>query len=543
MQKLRLFLLAGLLLGTTFFTQAQSQTLLDSDSLKEAPKDWWHSDPEATNLPGINTDKAYDFLKGRTSNKVLVAVIDSGIDIEHEDLRDVIWINSDEVAGNGIDDDGNGYVDDVHGWNFLGGENGKSVERDTYELTREYLRLQEKYQGMATAAKEADEEWAYYQKIEREYESTVRKMQTQYAGFKGFYDQYKKAERLLLAYLDLKNLNKKDLSTWDSPDPKITRARDILMTAFDNGLDSEQMDEGIDYFTTALEYGYNLDFNPRTVIGDDITDPYERIYGNNDVAGEFSFHGTHVAGIIAASRGNKKGIDGVADNVEIMVLRAVPNGDERDKDVANAIIYAVDNGAQIVNMSFGKRFSPHKEAVDKAIKYAESKGVLLIHAAGNSSHDTEKIEHFPTPKLAPQVRASNWLEVGAVSWKGEEVLVATFSNYGKTTVDVFAPGVDIFSTAPEQAYKNASGTSMAAPVTTGVAALIMSYYPTLSATEVRDILLKSSTGYQNQKVKVPGKEETTKFGQLSQTGGVINAYEAVKLAQKARPSSKKLKRD
>ena len=470
-------------------------------------------------------------------------MIDSGIDIEHEDLRDMIWTNSDEIAGNGIDDDGNGYIDDVHGWNFLGGKDGASVEHDTYEITREYIRLNEKYKGMATAQKQADPEWAYFEKIEREFDSTVRKMQTQFAGFKGFYDQYKKAERLLLAYLEIEELSKADLNTWDSPDNKITRARDILMTAFDNGLDSEQMDEGIEYFTTALEYGYNLDFDPREVIGDNIEDPYERNYGNNDVAGEFSFHGTHVAGIIAAGRGNKLGIDGVADNVEIMALRAVPNGDERDKDVANAIMYAVDNGAQIINMSFGKRFSPDKEAVDKAIKYAESKGVLLIHAAGNSSHNTEEVEHFPTPKISPQLRASNWLEVGAVSWKGEEDLVASFSNYGKTTVDVFAPGVDIFSTAPEQKYKNASGTSMAAPVTTGVAALILSYFPSLSASEVKEILLKSSTGYQSQKVKVPGKEEITKFGQLSQTGGVINAYEAVKLAQKARPRSKKLIKD
>ncbi|MDH3709716.1 MAG: S8 family peptidase [Cyclobacteriaceae bacterium] len=537
-------LLIGLLTTYQVFSYDQTTLTLDSDSLKEAPNNWWHLDPSHHQVPGINTQQAYEFLKGRSSQTVLVAVIDSGIDIDHEDLKDVIWTNHKEVAGNGKDDDGNGYVDDVHGWNFIGGEDGENVEFDTYEITREYLRLQSKYQVLSESQQQADSEWIYYNKIEKEYHNTVKKMERQFAGFKGFYDQYKKAERLLQAYVDQEELSKKDLISWDSPDDKITQARSIMLTAFDNGLDSEKMEEGFEYFTTALEYGYNLDFDPRNVIGDNTNDPYEKYYGNNDVKGEFSFHGTHVAGIIAAGRSNNLGIDGIADNVEVMVLRAVPNGDERDKDVANAIRYAVDNGAQIINMSFGKRFSPNKKVVDEAVKYAESKGVLLIHAAGNSAHDTQEVDHYPSPQLdMPQYRAGNWLEVGAVSWKGHEDLVASFSNYGKTTVDVFAPGVDILSTAPDQDYEAASGTSMAAPVTTGVAALLMSYFPGLSAQEVKEIIMKSSTSYQGQKVKIPGKQEFTKFGQLSQTGGVINAYEAVKLAQKSLPRNKKLKRD
>ena len=227
-----------------------------------------------------------------------------------------------------------------------------------------------------------------------------------------------------------------------------------------------------------------------------------------------------------------------------MVVRAIPNGDERDKDVANAIIYAVDNGAQVINMSFGKRFSPDKQAVDKAIKYAESKGVLLIHAAGNSAHNNDEITHYPSRDMKSSGESvNNWIEVGAVNWKGNEELAASFSNYGKTTVDIFAPGVDILSTAPDQEYEKASGTSMAAPVTTGVAAMLMSYFPGLNAEEVKDIILKSAVSYKSQKVVIPGKEESIKFGQLSTTGGVINAYEAVKLAQKSRPKGKKLNRD
>lgn len=433
----------------------------DSDSLKTTTGNWWLLDPGTQKVPGISSDKAYEFLKGRASQTVVVAVIDSGVDIDHEDLKDIIWTNIDEIADNGIDDDKNGYIDDVHGWNFLGSNDGENIEFDSYELTREYVRLQEKYQVMTEVQQQADGEWDYYSKVQKEYDSTVEKMEGQFAGFKEFYNQYKKAERLLKAYTDLEQLEEEDLTSWDSPDDKINMSRDIMLTAFDNGLDSKQMEKGYEYFTTALNYGYNQEFDPRNVIGDNIDDPYEKVYGNNNVKGEFSFHGTHVSGIIAASRINGTGVDGVADNVRIMVVRAVPNGDERDKDVANAIIYAVDNGAQIINMSFGKRFSPDKEVVDKAVKYAESKGVLLIHASGNNAHNTQEVLHYPNKSITSTgTNVSNWLEVGAVSWKGQEELVATFSNYGKTTVDIFAPGVDIKSTAPDQDYQKASGTSI-----------------------------------------------------------------------------------
>ncbi len=538
------FLLAVFTSVTPAFANQYNTGISDNDSLKTAPASWWMLDPDQDHVPGISTEKAYQFLQGRTSSTVVVAVIDSGIDIEHEDLQGVIWTNSDEIAGNGIDDDNNGYIDDVHGWNFLGGVDGENIVYDSYELTREYVRLQEKYATMTEAQQQSDQEWDYFQKIEKEYNSTVKKMEGQFAGFKEFYDQYKKAELLMKAYTDLEELTREDLISWESPDDKISLARDIVLTAFDNGLDSEHMEKGFEYFTTALNYGYNQEFDPREVIGDDVENPYEKVYGNNNVIGDFAFHGTHVAGIIAANRKNGIGTDGIADNVKIMVIRAVPNGDERDKDVANAIMYAVDNGAQIINMSFGKRFSPEKEVVDKAVKYAESKGVLLVHAAGNSAHNNDEIVHYPSREIASSGHiVGNWLEVGAVNWKGNDELVASFSNYGKDNVDVFAPGVDIMSTAPDQDYQKASGTSMAAPVTTGVAALIMSYFPRLSAEEVRNIIMKSTVNYSKQKVLIPGKDEEVNFGELSQTGGVINAYQAVKLAQKSRPKGKKLLRE
>ncbi|MFN3316269.1 MAG: S8 family serine peptidase, partial [Raineya sp.] len=285
----------------------------------------------------------------------------------------------------------------------------------------------------------------------------------------------------------------------------------------------------------ALEYGYNEKFDPRKIVGDNPKKLREKGYGNNDVKGPDAFHGTHVAGIIAANRDNNLGIKGVANNVLIMPIRAVPDGDERDKDIANAIYYAVDNGAHIINMSFGKAYSPNKAFVDEAVKYAEAKGVLLVHAAGNDAKNLEVEANFPNRTYADNGKeATNWLEIGASSWhNSDSKFVANFSNYGKSKVDVFAPGVDIYSTVPDKnTYKHASGTSMAAPATSGVAALLMSYYPTLTAVQVKEILMKSSIKY-SQNINKPGEKDNTdtKLSDLCITGGIINAYEAVKMAE------------
>ena len=260
----------------------------------------------------------------------------------------------------------------------------------------------------------------------------------------------------------------------------------------------------------------------------------EKYYGNGDCKGPGAFHGTHVAGIIGATRKNGIGMDGVADNVRIMSVRCVPDGDERDKDVANAIRYAVDNGAVILNMSFGKKYSPGKKVVDDAVKYAESKGVLLIHAAGNASDDIDEIVHYPCKKLENGKTASNFMDIGALSWKPDDEIAAPFSNYGKKTVDLFAPGVDIHSTVPDlNKYKDASGTSMAAPVVAGVAAVLKSYFPSLTPKQIIKILTKTSVkDYKMKKVIKPGsKDEMIEFGELSKTGGIVNLYEAVKMAQ------------
>ncbi|HYC85798.1 MAG TPA: S8 family peptidase [Chryseosolibacter sp.] len=524
-----------------------------SDSTQAPPEDWFLRDPESDSLLGVSAEKTYStLLKGQPSKTILVAVIDSGIDIEHEDLKDVIWVNEDEIPNNGVDDDKNGYVDDIHGWNFIGGKNG-NVNEDTYEVTREYARLKGIYENVdeKKIGKKNRAQYEYWKKVKAKYERDSKANTDQYEQYKSQYELYAKAYQTisicdsLLEKAAGRPLLKSTISSIDAANDTIIAAKmtlqkffqsmegDFVVKEFLSDLDEfiNQLEEGVNHFRVAVEYGYNTEFNPRTVIGDDPNNLYEKGYGNNDVEGPFARHGTHVAGIIGASRNNSVGIRGIADNVRIMSIRAVPNGDERDKDVANAIIYAVDNGARIVNMSFGKSFSPQKEAVDKAVKYAESKGVLLIHAAGNDGNNLDEKQNYPNRTYSKGGVAANWLEIGASAYGAEETFVGSFSNYGKKSVDLFAPGVQIYSTVPDDKYENLQGTSMACPATAGVAALLLSYFPDLTAAQVRDILRQSTRKFDNLKVIKPGtKDQKVNFSELSSTGGLVNAYEAVKLA-------------
>lgn len=506
---------------------------------KETPKNWFLLDPQTDSVQGVSAEKTYQtLLKDQPSKTILVAVIDSGIDIDHEDLKSVIWTNEKEIAGNGLDDDKNGYIDDVHGWNFIGGKNG-NVDADTYELTREYIRLSKKFLSIDTLKlnKKAAIEFAGYKKVKDKYLKLKAKNEQQYNLYNGMYTNLTQSIDTLKAKLKTDELTPELVKNFQSSDVKLLFAKGFLMNLYKNaGEDANiseymgQLKEGVDYYKVIVKYGYNQDFNSREIVGDNYSNLFEKGYGNNDVKGPDPTHGTHVAGIIAADRKNELGIKGIADNVKILPIRAVPNGDERDKDIANAIIYAVDNGAKIINMSFGKSFSPEKEVVDKAVKYAERKGVLLIHAAGNDSDDIDVDKNFPTKKYLDGKEAKNWIEVGASAYGADENFVGDFSNYGKKMVSLFAPGVDVYSTVPNNKYKNESGTSMASPSTAGVAALLWSYFPELSALQVKDILLKSTRKFDNLKVIKPGSKEEVLFSDLSSTGGLVNAYEAVKMA-------------
>ena len=509
------------------------------DAVSEAEEEdvldyWMHLNGDDGAYVGIDTKRAYEsVLEGKQPQQtVLVAVIDSGVDIEHEDIP--VWKNEDEIAGNGIDDDNNGYVDDVHGWNFIGGADGDNVYYDTFEVTREYARLHPIYEDVdaSTLSGEEEEAYAYYKEIVAAFDEEVAFMKEIFENINTAVGLLDAANSIMGDFLG-GEFTMDQVKAVESDREEINQAKSILLYFDDAGFDKEELIEERETYVSYLEKGLNPEFDPRAIVGDNYSDSSEKIYGNNDVTGPDAFHGTHVAGIIAAKRGNNLGIDGIASSVEIMAVRAVPKGDERDKDIANAIQYAVDNGADIINMSFGKGFSPQKDVVDDAIQYAEANNVLMIHAAGNDGENNDNSRNYPTANLSDsEGKVSTWIEVGASSWEGPQQLAASFSNFGRQNVDVFAPGVDIYSTTPGNEYKHSDGTSMASPVVAGLAALVMAYYPDFSAAEVKDIILDSASSYADLMVTKPGTEgELVAFGILSRTGSIINAYSALKLAE------------
>ncbi len=505
------------------------------------PKNWFNLDPVEDKVNGVSTEKAYEYLKGKESKTVIVAVIDSGIDILHEDLKDVVWVNEDEIPDNGIDDDNNGYIDDVYGWNFIGGKDGTNVNKDSYALAREYKRLKPVYEGKTKADFKKKElaGFQYWEEVRKEFEKGSQETLGQLQLLENVDTQLRRFNKLFQAYFMTDSITYDIVQKVSSTDQTVLQGKAILSSVYE-ATDKSLLLDSLIYFlgkdleqVTTQASAYDLEFDPRGIVGDDPNKLDEVGYGNNDVIGigTKNFHGTHVSGIIAAKRGNGVGIDGVASNVKIMALRAVPDGDERDKDVANAIRYAVDNGAQIVNMSFGKSYSAHKEYVYEAIEYAASKGVLLVHAAGNSAEDIDEANNFPNDYIGKRKNMPNWIEVGASDSGLDENYVGVFSNYGKKNVDVFAPGVAIYSLAPDNDYQDAQGTSMASPVTAGVAAMLLSYFPDLKAEQIKDILIRSSRSLKGLTVPAPGSGEDVRFGDLSVSGGIINAAEAVKLAE------------
>ncbi|HMQ46990.1 MAG TPA: S8 family peptidase [Saprospiraceae bacterium] len=537
-QKLKLLVL-GLCLST--FVVAQTSA---------PPKNWFNLDPNKDGVPGISTEKTYqELLKDKQGQTVVVAVLDSGVDYEHEDLKDVMWVNEDEIPGNGIDDDKNGYIDDVHGWNFLGNKNGENIAQDNLEVTRLYVKLKAKYEGKSEEglSKSEREELKKY----KEYKKVIEEKHASLEEDMGVYVTLAEAVNKLAEAIGKDNPTLKEVEKFKSDDPVLIYAAKVTASIMADGQEfkglQKDLNEYAEYLVNQYKYHYNPEFEPRSLVGDNYADLYQRDYGNNDVRGPDAMHGTHVAGIIAAKRGNGIGMDGVANNVRIMSVRTVPDGDERDKDVAAAIYYAVDNGASVINMSFGKGASPNKEVVDEAVKYAMEHDVLIVHAAGNDNKEVVDDNNFPTDRFEKKglfgpKYAKNWIEVGAINYEKNEHLVAEFSNYSAEFVDVFAPGVEIYSTTPFNEYENQQGTSMAAPVVAGTAALLRSYFPDLNAVQVKEIIMSSAIP---QKIKVlePGSEkQLVPFSQLSVTGGIVSSYEAVKLAQQTKGKKKQSKK-
>lgn len=487
---------------------------------------WFNWSPVSSNIQGVGAQFVYDaLLPPRIPKTILVAVLDSGVDIDHEDLKNNLWTNKNEIPNNGIDDDNNGYIDDVHGWNFLGNKFGENVDQDTLEVTREYKKYLD---ALAEQQWLSEDEITYYEQIEEEYLNAVSANRSA-------------LERIMNAMMNANNYRQQILTVIPHQDfsvsgltpltqhesPRVIEAAKKLITLFDTWYSFEYLESRSSRYQEALNYHYNLYFDTRrTIVDDDITDPWEKGYGNNLVKGPSGRHGTHVAGIIAAERGNNIGIDGIAQYAKIMAVRVVPNGDERDKDIANAVRYAVDNGANIINMSFGKSYSPHKFIVDHAFRYAAQKGVLIVHSAGNSSRDNDMIVSYPNryAQYDWSDPVSTWLDVGASAKYANQELVASFSNFGQNSVDIFAPGHNIMSTTPGNNYESLSGTSMAAPVVSGVAALVWSQNPELSAVELKEIIMKLSRTYPNLLVKKPSTpSKLIPFKSLSISGGIVDA--------------------
>lgn len=558
-----------------------SNAIYAQDKSVKLPPNWYNLDLAKDGYFGISSEKAYKELLSnkKPKQKVIVAVIDGGTDIAHEDLKDVLWVNKKEIPGNGIDDDGNGYIDDVHGWNFIGSSKG-NLEFDNLELVRIIRHLRPAYMSTLPSTKldsAQKEEYALYLRATdafgKKYDDAARTMQF-LDYIVNLLDTVARSSNKVVptladveAYKPADNIESQIVS-FIKKESKNSKSFDLFV---------DEMRKGYKDYKAMLQYNLNPNYDVRKeLVGDDYANSKERFYGNNDVKGPDADHGTHVSGIIGAKRNNNLGIDGVADHVEIMSIRVVPTGDERDKDVANGIRYAVDNGAHIINMSFGKGFKWDKAIVDEAVRYAEEKGVLLVHAAGNDNSNNDFVDNFPNkyfdtseaiayakkkrdekpaqkltnlpgmgglqsavPKIEPDTvkfgfpHAKNWITVGASAYKLDDNLKADFSNFGKNMVDVFAPGFMINSTVPDSKYKEFDGTSMAAPVVSGIAAVLMAYYPDLSAIDVRDIILKSSEK-PNQRVKYKNeKDETVRvpFKDLSTSGGVANLYNALKMAE------------
>ena len=486
----------------------------------ESQRNNWHNlDLNYDSIPGMSVERAYsELLKGRKANKVIVAVIDAGIDINHEDIKDVIWVNKDEIPNNNIDDDGNGFIDDTNGWNFLGESYNETLEMT--RLIRDNLNENRRYDSAKKTIKSKLDD---------------RKKNIDF--YNNLISQIENASEIIKTFLEKDSFSDQDLESLITNDSIILDSKKMIQYYNSIDVDVDYLKEGIEYFSDQINYHYNVNFNGREIVGDDIYDINDTNYGDSKVlhSKKSENHGTHVAGIIAGIRNNNIGNNGVNNNLEIMALRAVPNGDEYDKDIALAIRYAVDNGARIINMSFGKSYSSNPEWVIDAIKYADENDVLIVHAAGNDAEDLDVIENENYPNdqyLGKEEFSNNFITVGASTINYNKNLIANFSNYGADNVDIFAPGYNVYSLLPENDYESLSGTSMAAPAVSGVASLILSYFPKITAQKLKSIILESGTKVD---IKIDHDDkENIYLDSISRTGKIVNAYNALILASKSK---------
>ena len=522
------------------FSFAFAQDKMQNNDLKT----WYHKDFSTTNVYGVNTNNAYKFLesKGLKPRTVVVGVLDSGVEVDHPGLINNMWKNPNEIPNNGIDDDKNGYVDDIYGWNFIGGKTA-DVDADNLEVTRMVKKYQPIFEGTDSAKNKANqakmpEEYAMYQKSKKLFDEKGSEAKQYYQYFSGFNN----AIPSIIKTLNGKTLTKANLAAIKPASQEDSRNLQILNSLVQDAenigktpkeveeLLRKEVDGALKHYESQATKHYNLDFDPRKeIVGDNYDNYNEKHYGNNHYEGPDASHGTHVSGIIAGLPHGNEVQYGVAHKVaKIMTVRAVPDGDERDKDVANAIRYAVDNGAKILNMSFGKAVSPGKKHVWEAMKYAEKKGVLLVKAAGNENQNIGENEYFPTNFMKQSDEkpfVSNMIVVGA-STNNSQNLRARFSNYNGKMVDVFAPGQEIYSTVPDAKYEYLQGTSMASPVVAGAAAVLWAYMPSLTPQQIKEALVKTV----NKSTVNANVDSSANFDQISVAGGVIDLYKAAQYA-------------
>lgn len=509
-------------------TNNDQRDLNKQEFTEDQYKDWGHADLFTDTIPGMSVEKAYrEILASREGTKVIVGVVDSGVDINHEDLKNVIWVNDDEIPDNNIDDDKNGYVDDIHGWNFLG-----TAVHENLEMTR--------------IVKQGDDGSEMYKAAKAEYDKEFNETEGTLNGYRELMVITELTDSIVREELGKDSYTLEELRSIDAQDEQMMQTKRFLefyMSQYGSVDEFKTLlEKDMEILNSQYEYHLNTDFDGRSEVGDDPYDINDTDYGNNDVITDLerTRHGTHVAGIIAAQRDNNIGMNGVAANVEIMALRAVPDGDEYDKDIALAIRYAVDNGAKVINGSFGKSFSPNKEWVYDALKYAAEHDVLFVHAAGNDGSFLDEVDNYPNDQegVGPEF-VDNVLTVGALNWDYGEQMVAGFSNYGKSNVDVFAPGTKIYATTPDDTYEYLQGTSMAAPGVAGVAALIRSYFPKLKASQVKAIIMESGLTSDQEVIVAGDPNNKQKFTELSRSGTMVNLYNALIMADKV--SRKKIK--
>lgn len=502
-----------------------------------AQKDWIHYSPYTDSIVGVATYNALEYFENKPQNEIIVAVLDNGCQLQHVGLQQAMWVNKDEIPENGIDDDNNGYIDDINGWNFLGNKNGKSYKNDNDCLTRQFKNFYEKYKALDSAKSMQIDSVGYkeYLYLKHKFDEKLTSLKEEYEWMSMYLYRYMQADTIIREFLHDSVYSIPDLDSLipDGVQGFDYGAKSFLQRMHVNGITLAILKDYEKRLIEKITIRYSLEYNERNkIVGDDTDNLQDNVYGNNNIDARGPYHGTGVAGAIVGLHDSIPLIGVAAQNVKIMALRVVPNGDERDKDVALAIKYAVNNGAKIINCSFGKEYSLHPEFVKEALLEAQANDVLIVKSAGNDGMNIDSINYYPLDCYIDTC-LNNVITVGASGMYDTPKLIAGFSNYGKNNVDVFAPGVDVFTTVLNDKYDISSGTSMAAPVVSGVAAMLWSYFPDLSAKEIKQVLIKSVYKPKSS-VFVPQRHYYAEMSDMCASGGVVNLYNAILMVEKMR---------